>query len=242
MYKWIRKIKSSFLKRFYIITNGGYSVGQSYGVRFLFDWRHSIDKKVASHLYEDDQLEFIQKTASEIKPDYFFDIGAHAGLYSMLVQNASRTTEVHAFEPDVQNLCQLNANVYLNEFCSQMHIHNFAISSQSGSSYFNRSQETSRGTRHLSEHTGDKIVTKKLDDLFNFEGCSVFMKIDVEGHDIKVIEGGKKLLSSNKCMLLVESSPTNLITVSKILQGMGYEEILTGQFNDHLFQNHKFIG
>ena len=47
------------------------------------------------------------------------------------------------------------------------------------------------------------VVTKKLDN-FNFTNKISFIKIDVEGHEIEVIEGGKLMIKKNKPVLLVE--------------------------------------
>ena len=48
-----------------------------------------------------------------------------------------------------------------------------------------------------------KITSKKIDD-FNFDNEISFIKIDVEGHEIEVIEGGKLTIKKNKPVLLVE--------------------------------------
>jgi hypothetical protein len=44
--KFFRKPLASILKRFFMLTSGGFSVGKAYGALFLFDWCHSLDKKL----------------------------------------------------------------------------------------------------------------------------------------------------------------------------------------------------
>ncbi len=118
--KILRKSAASILKRYYILTNGGYSVGSAYGARFLFDWRHSLDKKVALELYEYDQISYFGKMLDRIRPDMFIDIGSHAALYSIVTKSRLPGLEVHAFEPDRTNLCQLYANLFLNKLQSDL--------------------------------------------------------------------------------------------------------------------------
>jgi hypothetical protein len=66
--KILRKPLASFLKRYYMLTAGGFSVGSAYGARFLFDWRHSLDKKVALELYEYDQITYLTQALDRIRP------------------------------------------------------------------------------------------------------------------------------------------------------------------------------
>ncbi len=241
MSKFIKKLLASFKKRYYMLTNGGFSVGKSYGMYMLFDWRHSIDKKVALQLYEHEQLSFVQGMIKDLKPDYFFDIGAHAGLYSLLVQLNSSRTQVHAFEPDNQNLGQLHANLYLNRFNDKVFVHGYAISDTSGAAYLDRSSDTSRGTRRLTQEGSCQIEVKRFDDMQTDTGKTAFFKIDVEGHELSVIEGAQTFLQNNACILLIESSNENIGILRERLQQLGYREIMVGKFYDYVFQNKELI-
>ena len=48
-----------------------------------------------------------------------------------------------------------------------------------------------------------EIQTKKIDEL-NFDNKISFIKIDVEGHELEVIEGAKNTIKRDKPVLLVE--------------------------------------
>jgi len=238
LHRLLRKYAASILKRYYLVFTGGYSIGKSYGVYFLFDWAHSLDKKVALYLYEDKQLRFASALVNKVRPDNFYDIGAHAGLYSLLIQNSSPDTKVHAFEPDMQNLCQLYANLYLNQYYDTIQVHKLAVSNTTGTAFLDRSEKTGRGTRNIVSKGNHQVEVKRFDDMFTNKGSTSFFKIDVEGHECSVIEGAKEYLSNNSCVLLIESAPTVLVSLQGLMADLGYRKSqVPDGVSDHVFLN-----
>jgi FkbM family methyltransferase len=234
--KAFRKSLASFLKRYYAFTSGGYSVGKAYGARFLFDWRHSLDKKVALELYEYDQIMYLTQSLDRIRPDMFVDIGSHAGLYSVILKTRLRNLEVHAFEPDRTNLCQLYANLFLNKLQDGITVHEHGLSDTAGRVTFDTSDETSsRGTRRISDTGNIEIEVKRMDDVLHATGKVAAIKIDVEGHECPVVDGAKNFLQANRCFLQVESSAENLAKLTQQLNALGYRMVTT--ISDHFFTN-----
>jgi len=236
MRKFLRKTAASVLKRYHILVHGGYSVGTAYGGRFLFDWRHSLDKKVAVELYEYEQIRYFQSMIDALSPDIFLDIGAHAALYSIISRSRRPAIEVHAFEPDRTNLCQLYANLFLNKFQTSITVHEHGISNANGTTSFNNSDATSsRGTRRIASDGNIKIEIRRLDDTLEFSNSTIMIKIDVEGHELQVIEGAKSILGKNNCFLQIEASQENLELLKSELGSLGYRFLQTT--GDHYFTN-----
>lgn len=234
--KILRKPFASFLKRYYAFRSGGYSVGVAYGARFLFDWRHSLDKKVALELYEYEQIMYLTQALDRIKPDMFVDIGSHAGLYSIILKTRLPNLEVHAFEPDRTNLCQLYANLFLNKLQNSITVHEHGISDRAGKVTFDTSDETSsRGTRRISDTGNIEIEVKRLDDVLHAAGKVAAIKIDVEGHECPVVDGARNFLQANRCFLQIESSAENLAKLKQQLNQLGYRMVTT--VSDHFFTN-----
>jgi FkbM family methyltransferase len=232
----LRKSLASFLKRFFILTSGGYSIGSAYGARFLFDWRHSLDKKVALELYERDQINYLGDSLDRVRPDMFVDIGSHAALYSIVLKTRFPDLEVHAFEPDRTNLCQLYANLFVNKLQNSIMVHEHGLSDINGKVTFDTSEATSsRGTRRISSSGNVEIVVKRLDDVLAEKDRTVAIKIDVEGHECQVIDGARHFLGSNRCFIQVESSPENFGLLSQKLNDLGYR--LVASLSDHFFSN-----
>ncbi len=241
LHRYFRRIASSLLKRFHIATNAGYSVSESYGLRFLFDWRHSIDKKVALQLYEDEQIPFFRETIWRFKPDYFFDVGSHSGLYALLARQASEDTRVHAFEPDKQNLSQLYANLYLNNYYDLIDVHNLALSNITGHAFLERSANTSRGTRHLSADGNYRVDSERFDNLFADAGKAAYFKIDIEGHELQMIEGASAFLKNNRCIVLVECAQEKIAILQNKMTDLGFaKKIIPVNKLDHVFANFDF--
>ncbi len=234
--KILLKPLASLLKRYYIATNDGYSVGKAYGARFLFDWRHSLDKKVALQLYEHDQITYLGKMLDRITPDIFLDIGAHAALYSIVMKIRHPSLEVHAFEPDRTNLCQLYANLFVNKLQSGITVHEHGLSDMAGRVSFDTSEETSsRGTRRISSTGNIEIQVKRLDDVLTATGRIAAIKIDVEGHECQVLDGAREFLTANQCFLQIESSGDSLVRLKEKMTALGYRLVVT--LNDHFFTN-----
>ena len=231
-----RKPLASLLKRFHLAFNGGYSVGSAYGARMLFDWRHSLDKKVAVELYEYDQINYLCECASRLNPQLFLDIGAHAALYSLILKRRFPDIEVHAFEPDRTNLCQLYANLFVNDLTREILVHEHGVSDRSGAAAFIISNEhSSRGTRRIARNGDTTIPVEPLDEVVDVDGQRVLLKIDVEGHEQAVLRGANRTLSHNGCLIQIESSPAQFPLVKDELDALGYRHLIT--LSDHFFTN-----
>lgn len=238
--KFLRKTACSILKQYYILTSNGYSVGSAYGARFLFDWRHSLDKKVALELYEYEQICYLFSALDALKPVMFLDIGAHAALYSIILKKRYPALEVHAFEPVRLNLSQLYGNLFLNRLHSGITVHEHGISSVSGTVSFEDSDaKSTRATGRISSSGASTIPVRRLDDIFDDRGRTVAIKIDVEGHEASVIEGAEQFLTGNRCFLQIEASPDALPALTQQLDRLGYRFITS--YSDHYFSNIETI-
>jgi FkbM family methyltransferase len=234
----LRKPLASVLKRFYIMTSGGYSVGKAYGARFLFDWRHSLDKKVALGLYEHEQIEYLTSNLDRLNPDMFIDIGSHVALYSIILKTRYPDIDIHAFEPDRTNLCQLYANLFVNKLQNNIHVYEHGLSDKTGNVSFDTSEKTSsRGTRRISSSGNIDIEVKRLDDVLGAKDRVIAIKIDVEGHECQVVDGARNILASNKCFMQVESSGENLELLTQRLNELGYQPVNILGGHDHYFTN-----
>jgi Holliday junction resolvasome RuvABC endonuclease subunit len=74
-----------------------------------------------------------------------------------------------------------------------------------------------------------EINTKKLDEI-NFENRISFIKIDVEGHEREVIEGGLDIIKEFKPKLLVEIekkyTKKNVSTTINYINSLGYNSFI----------------
>lgn len=165
---------------------------QSYEIEYSNDFIQDIVSTTGC-FFEIDLLEELRKRVKSF--DGVIDIGANIGNHTFYFHNICNAKVIHAFEPIESNadLCLKNnpsANVY-----------KVALSNYEGFCTMNNLQPWNSGTSFLSENGGETPV-KTLDD-YNFENIT-FIKVDVEGEELKVLEGMQQLLANQKPELLVE--------------------------------------
>lgn len=130
----------------------------------------------------------------------FLDIGAHVGSYSWSL--ASKFAHVHAFEPNREAYNGLCANSLLRGLSAQITTHCVGLSNNNGRMpYYVRSSDGGgNGFTHLGydrdADTVNTVLETRTLDSYNFDDIG-FMKIDVEGHELFVLEGALETLARN---------------------------------------------
>ncbi len=76
-----------------------------------------------------------------------------------------------------------------------------------------------------------------LDKILIFKNKKIAIKIDVERHEKKVIEGAINLLKQNNDLLQIEIFESRKKEVFKILKNLGYKFIKVVN-KDHYFRNY----
>lgn len=142
---------------------------------------------------------------------HFIDIGANIGQYTLLASSiVGQTGKVYSVEavPDIYTL--LNKNISSNNLRNVIS-YNVALSNLEGFTSFHLGHYGNSGAGSLKPtiNTGGreiKVKTSTLDNLFYDLNKIDVMKIDVEGAELLVLSGGKKLLGKFKPMLILEFS------------------------------------
>ncbi len=96
----------------------------------------------------------------------------------------------------------------------------------------------------LSKYEIDKIgdvevKTKVFDNLYKFKEEYIFIKCDVEGHEIKTIQGMKNTLKKNTCLIQIEIFPQNYKDTEKLLNDLGYFKIQKTKEKDTFYFGKK---
>jgi FkbM family methyltransferase len=164
----------------------------------------------------------VQLFQALIKPgERVLDIGANIGFHSMLLSTlVGATGEVLAFEPVKYLFDALVASIAENNFGDRCHAFNIAVSDYSGRGTIRYAPRTTNfGGGHLASspssdgHAYDTIEVVTLSSLLADRPCS-FIKIDVEGAEAKVLQGGVELLRRDKPVVFVELFNDQLRKVS----------------------------
>jgi FkbM family methyltransferase len=144
--------------------------------------------------------------------DVFFDVGANVGLYSLYaLQNVGKTGAVYAFEANPEMFRILTLNGVQNR-AANLHAFNVAVSDRPGTAtfYVNPKEEGSSSLHDPRPHApaGSLYDTVKpinvaaitLDEFFLDAGLKAvkLIKIDVEGYEPQVLEGGRHFIQKYK--------------------------------------------
>jgi FkbM family methyltransferase len=204
-----------------------------------FNESAGISNVLAQHGVWDELTIHFAKTLinkNSLKP-VIFDIGANMGTFSIpiasYVENLMGT--VHAFEPQRIIFYQLCGNIFLNRI-DNIHAHNFAFSNIDSiidvkPLDFNKSWNI--GAYSLSESMGnvqplteksEKVIFKSMNDC-SLDDQLTLIKIDVEGMELEVLQGGLAFISKNNfppILFEYNNGDPKGPFVLKLLTQMGY--------------------
>lgn len=170
----------------------------NYGNANVLGYELTGEKKAIEYVVKNNaQQEFI-----------FFDVGANAGNYSISVLQilANRNAKIYAFEPSKFSFPQLVKNTasFQNIQCF-----NFGLGKQEEAVTLYANYEGSGATTlynsgisrfNFNKNLSEEIYIYTLDNFCKNKAIDKidFLKIDVEGHELFVLEGGARMLAKNK--------------------------------------------
>jgi FkbM family methyltransferase len=167
------------------------------------------------------------------KGDCFYDVGAHIGFYSLIAARiVGPNGLVVAFEPEVANYRLLRENCSKNGL-SVVHPVPTAVWSRNMRVLFERGPDSSAMTGHVIETSPYRQTSRtlysqaiSLDRFCKSRRPPTFLKVDVEGGEIEVLEGAQDLLRKYRPTLIVEVHRRRyLATIARLLGRLGYSEL-----------------
>lgn len=171
--------------------------------------------------YEPEKQTVFQSLVTE--GNVVFDIGAHVGFYTLLASAlVGPTGKVFAFEPLPRNIIYIKKHLYLNKVTNAAVVE-IAVSDKDGTSSFRERADSSMG--HFSEDGELQVKTVRLDKLIETEKMPVpdYIKIDVEGAEIKVLAGAKNTLKKFSPTLFLATHGSDIYyECVEVLEELGY--------------------
>jgi FkbM family methyltransferase len=165
--------------------------------------------------FETEILTYLRELfGSNLAKTHFIDVGANIGNHTIGLHNHFH--HCHAFEPDPRTFRLLKANTANrpNIIC-----HQIALSDKDGISAFNQ-HRTNTGKSHIihppqsqsppARQSFIDVETSRLDNTSSASETVSFIKIDVEGHELQVLKGAQKLLTTQMPMILLELLATDI--------------------------------
>jgi FkbM family methyltransferase len=171
------------------------------------------------------------------------DIGANAGIYSYALARLYDT--VYAFEPNPYLLDMLRA--YASD---DIHVSACGLSDTSGKAVLHIPQV--RGQDLTGWATLDPAVYPTVDHFrtlpvtvktLDSQGLQnvCFIKMDVEGHELQVLEGARETIGRCRPHVLVEIKPQHLVRAHAFFDTFGYDITRLDQINGRNPSGNNFI-
>lgn len=157
--------------------------------------------------YEQDELKGIFNLLSTSAT--ILDIGANCGFYSLQLAKQYPDSHVYAFEPIPATFHDLQQNFALNDVTNAT-AYNVGLSNQEGvfPVYFYKEGTGNSSLQNLSDHEQVEQVDCQFRPLDSYIdeilGPIDFIKCDVEGAELLVVQGGLKVIQRHKPLLFME--------------------------------------
>ena len=179
-------------------------------------------------LYEKQCLNYLKKRLKS--GGAFLDVGAHIGNHTIGLSDKFR--HVYAFEPEKQNYRKLVRNIRINSKKNIKAV-KCAVSDSEGTKWLNIIENENCGHSLLVNYRGktEKVKVVTLDSFVKSIKISRinFMKIDVEGAELKVLQGAVKIIKKFHPTIMIElnrpvlqSTGNSLEELYSLLTSFGY--------------------
>jgi FkbM family methyltransferase len=166
--------------------------------------------------------------------DVFVDVGAHVGKYSFYAsKRVGDCGIVIAIEPHPKNMINLKKGVCLNGLVNVVAMQKACCNYQGTG--FLIEDELSAIHELVQEGDGIKVHVDTLDSILkSLQVKKVNMiKIDVNGCEYEVLQGGRETLMRFKPILIVEVSLENGAKIFEHLEKLGYNPTILSEMKRH---------
>ena len=188
--------------------------------------------------------------------DVMYDIGANTGLYSIFAAMLlNGNGHVYSFEPESQNFASLNRNIKINELSTSITSLCIALTETThlGNFFVRGNLRAGEAIHQFGNPTDDKgdlfkpvhqqgIIGISMDDLcYKYKmDFPTHLKIDVDGHEAKVISGASKVLRDERLksilieLTYVPSRPHDAAAIYESIENSGFilkDKTPTGSIN-----------
>ena len=206
------------------------------GINMFLDFLDPIDREIIiTKEYEIKEISKLTKLIDDNKTNYFIDIGANCGFYSLNISSKYKDLNILAFEPNIDAYQKFNKTLDGNiDKFQNIKIYNYGLSDKKSklkmrSKIKHGYTQTGGSTIHDGEKYNDVSIYdadfELGDEKLKFINSNLAIKIDVEGHEFSVLLGLRKLLTNNKCILQIEIFNDNFEKTNNFLVNNNFKKI-----------------
>ena len=235
----------SLLRRYARFFKHRYSVERRQGALFLLDQSSKVDRNLLlKGVWEPDNVALIKSLMMRhagASRRIFLDIGAHGAFYAILCAKELAFDRIVIVEADPANVAKIHANLLLNGLAGKAEVLHAVASGTPGEIDFNIATDSSRS--HFGAGAGTpssvaetmKIPAVVIDQAVQERGACLIAKVDVEGHELDVLDGMEELLQNNYGVLQIECLGANVEPLHARMKALGYT------FDRLVLSDHFFV-
>ena len=235
----IKRIYPSLMKIFYKNKKIKFKF---FDVNLEGNFSEPMDKEMfLFNNYENFQIKFLINNIKKYDSNYFLDVGANSGIYSLIIGDKFHKIKIKSFEPVKKTLVKFKNNLKLNKKLKNIKLYKFGLSNKTSkllmkakvrdgyvqsSGYGVVKKEDNLKNLHTESH-----FFKIGDNIIKLKNKNISIKIDAEGHEYEVLHGLKNLLNFNRIFLQIEIFNKNFNKTNKYLKKHKFK-FLNSIYND----------
>jgi len=152
------------------------------------------------------------KRFSNYKKIFLIDCGCNYGFYSLYTASVSIKNYVISIEASFQTSNEFLKNLKLNNFKNISFLNKAVSDIDNQELHFNESEndwESSLSHDQFKLKTVNKVKTTKIDTLiqpYTLDDYQLFIKLDIEGHEMNAIDGALKTIEKFSPIIIIEFS------------------------------------
>jgi FkbM family methyltransferase len=183
-----------------------------FGIRFECDLNDKVPRLIYYTGFDRKDCRIAKRL---IKPgSVVLDAGANVGYFSLLFAKWLRGNgTVHSFEPCPDTARRFERNLELNSSLRPLiQLHQVGLSDCSGKMSMNVPDPSNRGCNYLSASGNTEVDVTTLDAFCAKEELTRvdFIKVDVEGCEVALLNGAEKTIRRFRPVLMIEVNPGTL--------------------------------
>lgn len=227
----LRNRSDTFWLRVFVPLNthfksGSFRLCTRGGINFLLDLSDYQSWLLYFHFSTDSSEQVVNHVFAG---DSVFDIGGNIGQTALLLaEKVSPSGMVYSFEPYLSTFNWFKTNLFLNPKIQNIKVSNIALGNTFSSAEMHKDCFTNTGSYRIASIQNPKIGSSlqvnisTLDDfiLSNDIHKVDFIKIDVEGYELKVLKGAIHAVKRYKPILYIEVDNDNLIKYGDCAQSL----------------------
>lgn len=187
------------------------------------------------NFYEIDTLEFLRLHYRRF--GHIVEVGANIGNHLLYYCSQLAPEKVYCFEPGQLSLNTLKQNIALNYLDDLVTVYPVALGAKNGMGQQQDFQLANTGMNRVTPteqaNAGAVVEIRSLD---SFELAKVdFLKIDVEGAEMEVLEGATETIGRCKPVILVEVFEENGQRIRRWMEERGYQKLIQLGLHNQLY-------